>query len=140
VKEQIHDAMKTAMKAGDKVRTSVLRMLLSDIQYTELAGQEALDGVVAYAKKLEKSIEEFRRVGRHEEVARIEAEHRIVAEFLPQKLSEAQMETLVDQAIVSEKIASMKDAGRAMKKIMGEHGKEVDGRKIQEMLKKKLGG
>jgi len=138
MKEQIQQEVKSAMKSGDKTRVSVLRMLLSDIQYAELAGQEALDGILAYAKKLEKSIDEFQRVGRTEEAERIRAEHKIVSEFLPQKMTEAEMEALVDQTIASEKLTTMKDAGRGMKKIMSEHGATVDGRKIQELFKKKL--
>ena len=56
MKEQVADAMKAAMKAGDKVRTSVLRMILSDIRNAELAGQETMDAVVAFGRRIEKSI------------------------------------------------------------------------------------
>ena len=139
MKEQVADAMKAAMKAGDKVRTSVLRMLLADIKNAELAGQEAMDAVVAFGRRIEKSIEEYRRLGKDDEVAKLEAEHAVASEFLPAKLSEADLEAAVDKAIADENLASMKDFGRGMKAVMGALGPAADGKRVQAILKAKLG-
>jgi len=140
MKDQIAEAMKAAMKAGDKVRTSVLRMILSDIKNAELAGHEAMDAVVAFGRRIEKSIEEYRRLGKDDEVAKLEAEHAIAAEFLPARLSDAELEKAVDQAIADENLASMKDFGRGMKAVMGALGAQADGKRVQAILKQKLVG
>ena len=140
LKQQIQEGMKAAMKAGDKLRTSVLRMVIADIQNAELAGLEIMDAVVGYARRLEKSIEEYRRLGKEQEAAQLEAERKIVSEFLPRKLSGEELAAAVDKAIAEEKLTSMKDFGRGMKKVMGDLGPQADGRTVQELLKKKLGG
>ena len=140
MKERIQEAMKAAMKAGDKVRTSVLRMILADIQSAELAGKEIMDGLVAFARRLEKSIEEYARLGKADEVAKLEGERAIAAEFLPAKPSEADVEKAVDAAIAAEGLASMKDFGRGMKAVMAALGAQADGKTVSAMLKKKLGG
>ena len=82
MKAKIQEAMKAAMKAGDKVRTGVLRMILADIQAAELAGREVMDGLMAFAKRAEKSIEEYTRLGKHDEVAKLKQEQAIVGEQL----------------------------------------------------------
>ena len=64
MKDEITEAMKAAMKAGDKVRLSVLRMILAEIRNAELAGQEATGAVVAFGRRIEKSIDEYRRLGK----------------------------------------------------------------------------
>jgi hypothetical protein len=140
MKEKIQEALKTALKAGDKLRVSVLRMLIADIQNAELAGQEALDGIVGYGRRLEKSIEEYRRLGKHDEAARIAAEHKIVSEFLPAKPTEADVQATIDRIAAQENLVSMKDFGRGMKLVLAALGPQADGRKVQELLKKKLAG
>ena len=140
MKDKVQEALKTAMKAGDKVRVSVLRMVLADIKNAELAGQMALDGAVAYARRLEKAVEEYRRLGKHDEAARIEGEHKIVSEFLPARPGEADIQAAIDRLAAQENLASMKDFGRGMKLVLAALGPQADGKKVQELLKKKLGG
>ena len=55
-KERIEQAMHDSMKAGDRQRTSVLRMLMADIRYAELAGHQIEDAIIGYARKLERSM------------------------------------------------------------------------------------
>lgn len=140
MKEQISEAMKAAMKAGDKVRLSVLRMILADIRNAELAGQEAMDAVLGFAKRVEKSIEEYRKLGKDEEVARLEKEKAVASEFLPEAMSDEELEALVDRVVAEENLSSMKDFGRGMGRIMKEAGPTADGKRVQAMLKAKLSG
>lgn len=140
MKELIQEAMKAALKAGDKVRLSVLRMILADIKNAELAGKEVMDAVVGFAKRLEKSIDEYRKLGKEEEVRKLEVELKVAAEFLPKKLSPEELEKAVDEAIAAEGLTTMKDFGRGMKAVMSKYGAQVDGKAVQEALKKKLSG
>ena len=140
MRAKIQEAMKAALKAGDKARVSVLRMVMAEMQNAELAGKEALEGAVSYARRLEKSVEEYRRLGKAEEVARLEAEQKVVSEYLPAKPTEAEVEAVVDRVAAEEKLATMKDFGRGMKLVLAALGPQADGRKVQEALKKKLGG
>ena len=140
MKEKIQESMKAAMKAGDKTRTGVLRMILADIQSAELAGREIMDGLVAFARRAEKSIEEYTRLGKHDEVAKLKQEHAIVSEFLPQKLSDEALEKVVAEVVAAEGLTGMKDFGRGMKAAMAACGPQADGKKVQAILKQKLGG
>jgi uncharacterized protein len=139
MKEEIQDAMRTAMKAGDKFRTGVLRMILADIQSAELAGHEIVDAVVAFAKRIEKSIDEYRRLGREDEVGKLEQERAVVGEFLPEKLSDEALEKAVEHVINEEGLTSMKDFGRGMKAVMSRYGAQADGKAVQAILKRELG-
>jgi len=140
MKAKIQEAMKAAMKAGDKVRTGVLRMILADIQAAELAGREVMDGLTAFAKRVEKSIEEYTRLGKHDEVAKLKQEQAIVGEFLPQKMSDEELERIVSEVVAKEGLSGPKDLGRGMKAAMAACGARADGKRVQAILKQKLGG
>lgn len=139
MKEEIQQAMRTAMKAGDKFRTGVLRMILADIQSAELAGHEIVDAVVAFAKRIEKSIDEYQRLGREDEVGKLRKERAVVGEFLPEKLSDEALEKAVEHVISAEGLTSMKDFGRGMKAVMSRYGAQADGKTVQAILKRELG-
>lgn len=139
-KQDIQQKMNEALKAGRKQRVAVLRMLLSEMNNAQLAGADPAEAVAAYGRRLEKSIAEYRDLGCEAEAERIEQELAVVAEFMPRRLSDEETEALVDRVIAEEGLASMKDIGRGMKAVMSAHGQQVDGRTVQELFKKKLGG
>lgn len=126
------------MKAGRKQRVGVLRMLIAEINNACLAGREAAGAVAAYGRRLEKSIAEYDKLGKADQVEQLKAEHAVVSEFLSQKLSDEETEALVDKTIAEEHLESAKDIGRGMKAIMSTHGPQVDGQKVMELLKQKL--
>jgi len=139
MKEKIQEAMRAAMKAGQKQRVGVLRMLIAEINNACLAGREAAGAVAAYGRRLEKSIAEYDKLGQADRVEQLKAEHAVVSEYLPQRLSDEETETLVEKTIAQEGLESVKDVGRGMKAIMSTHGPRVDGQKVMELLKQKLG-
>src|SRR5690606_35384574 len=96
--ERLTEEMKTALKAGNKDRLAVIRMLLSDVKNVDLNPQKPTQeqAVEQYGKKLRKSVEEYEKIGRTEEVAKLKAELAVVEEFLPKKLGQAETEKLVD--------------------------------------------
>jgi uncharacterized protein YqeY len=139
----LQDALTTAMKARDKQRLSVVRMLLSEIRSAELADTQkpptAQQVVAAYAKRLRKSAEEYRRLGSETRAEEAEQELAIVEEFLPKPLARDELERIIEQIIHNQGIASPQQMGRVMKLLMQEHGERVDGRIAQEIVREKLG-
>lgn len=133
--------MKAAMKAGQKDRLGVIRMLLSDVKNIDLMPNKptAEQAVEAYAKKLRKSVEEYEKVNRPDEVAKLKAEIAVVEEYLPKRASPADTEKLVDE-FLSKNSFNEKDFGRAMGAFMKAHGANVDPAQANQLLKSKLAG
>ncbi len=134
MKERITKELKDAMKSRDKLKVSVLRMLLADIINVEKSGKEFkdIDIIRGYAKKLKKAIEEYERLQIIKEVDSCEEELKIVEEFLPKQLSDEELLKLVTELIELEKPADM---GSAMKIVMGKYKDIADGKKVQVLVK-----
>ena len=131
--------MKAAMKAGQKDRLGVIRMLLSDVKNIDLDPRKptAEDAVAAYAKKLRKSAEEYEKVGRADEVAKLKSEIAVVEEYLPKKASAQDTERLVD-AFLAGKSFTPQQVGQAMGAFMKAHGGQVDPGVANQVIKRRL--
>ena len=138
---RLQDDMKAAMKSGQKDRLSVIRMLISDVKNIDLDPKKptAEDAVAAYAKKLRKGLEEFEKVGRPEEAAKLRSEIAVVEEYLPKKASPEETERLVD-AFLKGKAFTDKQIGQAMGAFLKEHGGKVDGAVVNPILRRRLTG
>jgi len=134
MKERITKEIKDAMKSGDKLRVSVLRMLLADIINVEKSGKDFkhIDVIRGYAKKLKKTIEEYERLQIQKEVDSCREELEIVEEFLPRQMSDEELEMVVTELLESEKPGDM---GTAMKIVMGKYKDIADGKKVQALVK-----
>ena len=86
---RLTEDMKQAMKSGQKDRLGVIRMLLSDVKNIDLAPKPttAEEAVAAYGKKLRKSLEEYEKLGKTDEVIKLRFEIGVVDEYLPKKAS-----------------------------------------------------
>jgi uncharacterized protein YqeY len=137
MKDRITKELKNAMKSQDKLRMSVLRMLLADITHMEKSGKdfECTDVVRGYAKKLGKTIEEYKRLNVQDRVDSGMAELAIVDEFLPKQMSDDELEKVVTEIIESQK---PKDIGSAMKIVMGKYKEVADGKKVQALVRNLL--
>jgi uncharacterized protein len=138
---RLTEDMKAAMKSGQKERLGVIRMLLSDVKNIDLMPNKptAEQAVAAYGKKLAKSIEEYEKINKPDEVAKLKSELAIVEEYLPKKASGADTEKLVDEFLANNSFTE-KDFGRAMGAFMKAHGSEVDAGAANQLLKQKLAG
>lgn len=138
---RLQDEMKAAMKAGQKDRLTVIRMLISDVKNADLmpAKPSAEQVVSAYGKKLRKGVEEYERLGKPDEVAKLRAEIAIVDEFLPKKASPEESERLVD-AFLARHSFTEKQLGQAMGMLMKEHGATLDAAVVNPLLKRILAG
>ncbi len=138
---RLQDDMKTAMKSGQKDRLGVIRMLISDVKNIDLDPRKptAEDAVGAYAKKLRKSMEEYEKIGRADEVAKLRAEIAVVDEYLPKKAGREDTEKLVD-AFLAGKSFNEKQVGQAMGAFMKAHGGQVDPGTANQLIKQRLTG
>lgn len=141
LQSQLHEDMKAALKAGERQRLSVIRMLLSEVNNAAFAPRPvtAEQAVAAYGKRLRKSLEEFEKLGKTEQVDTLRAEIAIVEEYLPQKPTPAETEALVDAFLASHDYAATQ-LGQAMGAFMKEHGSGVDGALVNRLLREKITG
>ncbi|MEK6559734.1 MAG: GatB/YqeY domain-containing protein, partial [Planctomycetota bacterium] len=131
VKERVTEDLKTAMKAQDKLRMSVLRMMLADIKIADTSGKpkdqiDYVDVIRGYCKKLYKTREEYERLNLPEKVKELNGEIAIVEEYLPKQLSEDEIRKIVKETVETNKFTA-KEMGLAMKQIMSKCGSVVDG-------------
>ncbi|MEI4272487.1 GatB/YqeY domain-containing protein [Klenkia sp. LSe6-5] len=132
LKQKLRDDLTTAMKARDELTTATLRMVLAAVTAEEVAGKEAReltdDEVQAVlrreAKKRREAAEAFAGAGRTEQAEREQAEGDVVAAYLPQQLSDADLTALVAEVVAATGASGLGDMG----KVMGRATKEVAGR------------
>jgi uncharacterized protein YqeY len=138
---KINQELKNALKNKDELRLSTLRMMKSKVLYVnpkgDLSDMEILKILKKYAKTLKEAIEEFKKVGRDEEVARHEKELAIVSEFLPKELSPEEIKTIVQQAIQTVGATSPKEMGKVMKEVLGKHP-GIDGKTVNQFVRELL--
>lgn len=141
LQQRLQEDMKTALKGGDKQRLGVIRMLLSDVKNIDLAPKPttAEEAVAAYAKKLRKSMEEFQKLGKAEEVEKLKFEIGVAEHYLPSKASPEETEKLVDAFLASHPFTE-KQVGQAMGAFMKAHGGQVDAALVNSLLRRKLAG
>ena len=120
LKNRINEDMKAALKAGNKDRLRVVRLLLADIKRAEIDGRRELDdaGTLSVIEKAVKqrrdSIEQF-TLGRRSDLADAErAELAVIESYLPEPLSEAELEMLISTAISDTGATGIRDMGRVM--------------------------
>jgi uncharacterized protein YqeY len=133
--------MITAAKAKDKVRLSALRMLKTALHNKEielirqLNETELLQLLSAIVKQRKDSIEQFAKGGRNDLVEKEEAELKIIQEFMPAQMSEAEVEAIIKKAIAEAGAVSVKDMGKVMKVLMPQLTGKADGKMVGEKVK-----
>lgn len=130
LKEKLGQDMKDAMRAGDKPRLGVIRLILAAIKQQEVDQRIELDDsqIIAtldkMAKQRRESIEQFSKAGRDELVTQEDFELEVIKTYLPEQLSDAEIDTLITDAISSCGAESIKDMG----KVMGQLKPKLQGR------------
>ena len=115
---KIAEDLKNAMKAGDKFKLSVLRMLKSALQLEQINKKHDLIAVIKKQVKLRKdSITEFEKYQKLEEVASLSKEIAILNEYLPAEMSEEEVLKIIDEVFNELKPTSMKDMGGVIKEL-----------------------
>lgn len=147
--ERIGHDLTAAMKAQDAPRTAVLRMAKAALKNREIEKIGALDeGEAAKVlqtliKQREDSVEQFAKAGRTELVEKETLEIQVLRAYLPEEASIAEIDEAVAAAVSETNPASAKDMGKVMKAALArlqQAGKPVDGKKVSEAVRKRLGG
>ena len=144
LRERISAEMKEAMKAGDKLRVSTLRLLLSEIKNAEIAKRKELDdeGVLEVVsrevRKRRESIAEFEKAGREELSSKERIEAQILEAYLPPQLSEEELAAIVDKALQESGAVSLKEMGKVMALVIPQIKGRAEGKTVNEMVRKAL--
>ena len=144
LKQKLQEDLKSSMKNKDTVKKSVITLIRSSIkQYevdnrVELQDDEIVDLIAKQLKQTRDSREEFAKAGRDDLVSKAEAEIEVLKEYLPQQLSEEELNEIVISTISEVGATSMKDMKKIMTSIMPKVKGRADGKLINELLKKNL--
>jgi uncharacterized protein len=149
LKEQIGEDIKTAMKAKDKLRLQTVRGIKKAILDKEVElrpqGQDSLtpeqeiELLSQQAKQRRDSIEQFTNAGRDDLAEQESQELAIIETYLPEQVSDEEVARVIDELIASSGATTMKDLGKVMGPAMKQLKGKADGKKIQELVKSKLG-
>lgn len=146
LKEKISSDLTQAMKRGDQMRVSVLRMVVASIRNKEIEKRiEALDDqdvttvLGTEARKRKESIISYEQGGRDELASHEKQELAILKGYLPEEASEDEIRKAVQAAIAQTGAAGPKDMGKAMGKAMAALKGRADGTVVQRMVKEELG-
>lgn len=145
LKAQVRAEMTAAMKSGDKVRLGALRMLAAAITNREKEVRHELDDdevrevAAKEVKKRGESIEAFEPAGRTDLVEKERQEREVLEPFAPERLDEAAVDALVDEAIGATGAGSIREMGKVMGYVMGKAKGTVDGSLVQQKVRERLG-
>ena len=145
LKERITEDMKTAMRGGEKDRLATIRMLQAAIKQREvderiqLDDAQVLSAIEKMIKQRKESIVQFEAGGRADLVAREAAEMALLQVYLPAQLSEADLDSLIAEAIASTGAASIKDMGKVMGVVKSKAAGRADMGAVGARIKAKLG-
>jgi len=133
-----------AMKERDNDRRDALRLILSSLRSAQkelqrpLHDDEELQVLQRERKRRLESAEAFRAAGREEQARSEEAELAVLEEFMPEPLSEDDLERIVDDAIAEVGATSMRDLGRVMADVMPQIAGRADGSAVSQIVREKL--
>jgi hypothetical protein len=146
LKAEIQEAVKVAMKSGDALTLSTLRLLLSAVHNEEirirkeLTTEEIQKTIVTLCKQRSEASELFRKGGREELARKEEAELAILQRFLPEPLSEEEVTGLIRATIAEAGATGMQDLGKVMKLVMPKVSGRSDGKRVNEIARTLLSG
>ncbi|WP_421658349.1 GatB/YqeY domain-containing protein [Leptothermofonsia sp. ETS-13] len=150
LKDQITEDIKTAMKAGDKIRLETVRSIKKALLEKEVAvrpeGQETLteaqeiEVLGQLAKQRRDSIAQYQQAGRTDLADQEAQELAILEEYLPKQMSDEEVSQVIDEIIAQVGASSAKDIGKVMGPAMQQLRGKADGKKVQEIVKAKLVG
>ncbi|AIQ65020.1 aspartyl-tRNA amidotransferase [Paenibacillus stellifer] len=142
--ERLNEDMKQAMKSKDKFKLSTIRMVRSTIKNLEidlkrtLDDNEVLDILSREIKQRKDALQEFEKAGRDELAASNKAEIEIIQEYLPEQLSEEEIQVIVQQTIQETGASSKSEMGKVMSALMPKVKGRADGKLVNQAVQKFL--
>ena len=142
--ERIEAELTSAMRARDRERTETLRLTLASLRAAEkevqrpLKEDEELHVLQRERKRRHEAAEAFRDGGREEQAAKEERELAVIQEFMPEPISEEELEQIIDDAIAETGATSLRDLGRVMADVMPQVAGRADGSAVSQLVREKL--
>jgi len=142
--EEIEEQLQDAMRERDAERRDALRLILSSLRgaekelQRELSEEEELQVLQRERKRRLEAAEAFRAGDRQGQAEKEEAELAVLEEFMPEPLSEEELEEIVDDVIAEVGATSMRDIGRVMADVMPQVAGRADGSAVSQLVREKL--
>jgi uncharacterized protein len=146
LKDRITEDMKDTMRAGDKERLGAIRLALAAIKQREVDERVTLDDaqVLAVLEKMirqrREAIAQFQSGGRADLVAKESAEIKVLQQYLPAQLADAEIDALITEAIAATAAATMKDMGKVMTAVKPKAQGRTDMGALSARIRQRLGG
>jgi uncharacterized protein YqeY len=140
VLEQVQDDARTAMKARERDRASALRMVVDVLQKdAKLGSGDEVAVLQRERKKRVEAAEAYEGAGRDEQAAAERFEAGLIEHYLPQQLSDEELEAIVDSALAETGATEARQMGQVMSAVMPKVGGKADGKRVSTAVRKKLG-
>ncbi|MDU4697018.1 MULTISPECIES: GatB/YqeY domain-containing protein [Paenibacillus] len=142
--ERLNEDMKQAMKSQDKFKLSTIRMVRATIKNLEidlkrtLNDNEVLDILSREIKQRKDALQEFEKAGRDDLAEQVKAEAEILAEYLPEQLSEEEIKVIVQQTIQETGASSKAEIGKVMSALMPKVKGRADGKLVNQTVQQLL--
>ena len=149
MREKFSSELKAAMKAGEKRRVDTIRMIMAALKDKDIeargqgkavSGEDILVLLQKMVKSRKESLEIYEKAGRTDLVTQESEEIAVIHSFLPQQLTDAEMEQAINTAIAETGAASIKDMGRVVAALKGKYAGRMDFGKASALVKEKLSG
>lgn len=143
--DKLNTDLKNAMKSGDKMRLDTIRMMKASLQKVVIekgnnfTPDDGISFLLAEAKRRKEAIELYEKGGRQDMADQEKKELEIISEYLPKPLDEKELLAIVEATIKDVGAQTAKDMGKVMSAVMQKVKGQADGKKIQDMVKTKLG-
>ena len=137
--EQVQEDVRTAMKAGERERAAALRMVVDALQQDAKLGEG--DEVAVLQRERKKRLEAadaFRKGDRGEQADAEQSEAELIEAYLPEQLSDSELEQLVGEAIEQTGASEQKQMGQVMSALMPKVGGRADGKRVSQLVREKL--
>ena len=138
--EQVQEDVRTAMKAGERERAAALRMVVDALQQDAKLGEG--DEVAVLQRERKKRLEAadaFRKGDRGEQADAEQSEAELIEAYLPEQLSDSELEQLVGEAIEQTGASEQKQMGQVMSALMPKLGGRADGKRVSAAVRERLG-
>jgi len=146
LKEDLQQDMKAAMRAGDKPRLAVIRLINAAIKQREVDERIELDDAQVtavldkMAKQRRESIEQYEKAGRNDLADQENFELEVLKTYLPEQLSEAEIDAMIEEAVIATSAASIKDMGKIMGQLKSKLAGRADMGAVSGKIKARLSG
>lgn len=145
LKDRLQEEMKDALRSGDKIRLSALRLLHASVKNREVElrreveDEEFLEVVAREVKRRKEAAEAYERAGREDLLARELREEEVLEVYLPAQLTDADVASLIDEAVTATGASGPGDLGKVMAFMMGKAKGRVDGGTVNRLVRERLG-